>query len=195
MNNDEHTHKEPQEYAATQKKDLITWWQSGPLTEQTKKAAVIALIFFLLLIAFGFIASRSLPGNALYGVKTGLLEGLEESVQFGTKDKAQYQVKRMEARLQEIKSLAQEETITQEEMDAFKEMVYAHQAKLSELINLPDNGLSYPDTLFILNSFASVAAAIEGISENTPGTEALGEEMEDVRRPLSGRLVSSESFA
>ncbi len=183
MNNDEHTDGERHTSPNAGQLSLYTWWQqTSTLTQQTKTAAVVALILFLLLLALGFMASRSLPGSTLYGMKTGLLEPLQGSVQFGTKSKAQYQVRRMEARLDEIKRLSSEEEVTQEEIDAYKEQVYAHHSKFTELINLPDNGMTYPDTLSVLGSFASVAAAIEEISENTPGLEALGEEMEDVRR-------------
>ncbi len=181
MDNQIHTDGETTK-AKSPQNNLIAWWTHGPLTEQTKKAALVAVIFFLVLLAIGFMASRSLPGETLYGMKTGFLEGLQESVQFDAKSKATYQVKRMETRLAEIKKVSEKETVTQEEIDAFKQRVYMHQAKLTELVNLPDNKMTSPDILFVLSSFASVAAAIEGVTENTQGLESLGEEMEDVRR-------------
>lgn len=151
------------------------------LDTQMKKAGLAALIVLLLILSVGFAASKSLPGGALYGMKTGFLEQLNEAVQFTPGNKAAYQVARMEERLNEIKALSKKEKIDPEALRIFQELSTAHHDRLIEIINTPENGISRTDSLAILNDFASVAAAIENISEHTPQLSSIGEAMEDLR--------------
>jgi hypothetical protein len=152
------------------------------LNAQTKRGIVIALIVFLALIVFGFIASRSLPGDALYSVKTDFIEELDAAVQWGPKSKAEFYVRRMESRLAELKALAQKDQLTEHVYTDFREIVEKQDQAFTAFINEEQSSFSKTEKLIAIESYTNVAAAMETLSEGDPELQELGEFMEDIRR-------------
>lgn len=157
----------------------------SPLTTKTRNGLVVALILFLILIAVGFVAARALPGSSMYGLKTGLLEELSQSVQFSGESKAQYQVERMENRLEEAKRLAEKDTVDQETTTSLLEQIHKHSEMLTSIIT-SDQSISRAAKLTILSDFASVTGAIEAVCERDPELAAFGEQVEDTRQDIIG---------
>jgi hypothetical protein len=152
------------------------------LSSVSNKGIVIALIVFLALLLFGFLASRSLPGETLYAVKTQVLERLDAAVQFGSKNKAANQVENMETRLAETKELAKKDAVSEEALAALHNRILAHTDVLTRLVQEESSDFSMEDRLFALNNFAAVAGAMEAIAENDPELLTFGDQIEDVRR-------------
>jgi hypothetical protein len=152
------------------------------LSSVSNKGIVIGLIVFLILLLIGFMASRSLPGESLYAVKTQVLERLDAAVQFGSKNKAANQVHNMETRLSETKELSEKGDVSEEAIAALHDRVLTHAEVLKQLVEQESSDFSMEDRLFTLNNFASVAGAMETIGENDPDLLTFGDQMEDVRR-------------
>lgn len=152
------------------------------ISSASNKGIVIALIVFLILLLIGFMASRSIPGDSLYAVKTQVLERLDAAVQFGSKNKAANQVQNMETRLAELKKLSEKGAVDEAAVTALHNRVLTHVDVLARLVTQESSDFSMEDRLFALNDFASVAGAMETIAENDPELLAFGDQMEDVRR-------------
>lgn len=156
------------------------------LSAKAKKDALIALIVLLVLVAFGFAISRSLPGEALYGLKTNFLEELDAAVQFTDTSRARQEINRMEERLSETQALAEKPQVSEEALAVLHSQIVEHQTTFTDIINrLEDEGVPHTDALVLLEDFTNVAAAIEYVSENDPELEAWSEQVEDVRSDIS----------
>lgn len=153
-----------------------------PLSDSSKKTGLIGGVVIVVVLILAIATAFSLPGEALHGIKTGVFEELNESVQFGVKNKAEAQVSNMEARLEEVKKLSKKENIDPDAIEALRSLINKHSSRLSALANSSEEEFSREDALVTLSSFASVAAAIETVSENDPKLSAFGEEVEDIRR-------------
>lgn len=152
------------------------------LNAQTKKGAIIALIIFLALVALGVFASRSLPGNALYGLKTQFIETLNESVQFSAENKAQYQVERMKNRLEEVQAFEEKGTFSQKAREDLERVTAKHMETLTSIAAANADAAPSETTLTAINDFAGVALAIESVSERNEALQEFGEFIEDIRR-------------
>jgi hypothetical protein len=152
------------------------------LNTNTKKGLVVAIVVFLLLIVFGIIASRSLPGEALYGFKTSVIEELNRSVQFGTEAGANHEISRLEQRLDEIKRLKEKGPLSDSARTALENMVLKHSKAVTAAVQDQNSMLTPTDKLSLLERYAGVAAAMETVSESDPELTALGDFMEDRRR-------------
>lgn len=156
--------------------------EASPLSAAVKRAAVIALIIFLLILVIGFMSARSIPGDTFYAMKTNVLEALNGAVMFGTNNKAEYQVALLENRFEEVQQLALQDSVDEGSLALLYDQVGKHRETLFELVQKESSDFSMEDRLFVLNNFASVAGAMEAISENDPKLSAFGDQMEDVRR-------------
>ncbi len=152
------------------------------LNAQTKKGAVIALIIFLALVALGVFASRSLPGNALYGLKTQFIETLNESVQFSAENKAQYQVERMKNRLEEVQAFEEKGNFSQKAREDLERVTAKHMETLTSVAAANADAAPSETILTAINDFAGVALAIESVSERNEALQEFGEFIEDIRR-------------
>lgn len=152
------------------------------LSPKKRQSLYIGLGILFLLIVFLLIASQSLPGSALYSVKTNILEETSQVLHLGSKSKAQYQVTRLETRLDELKRITKEETVNEKTITAFQTQVDKHSATLTTLVSQESSGFTMEERLTALNSFASVAGAMELLSENDKKLIGLGDHLEDIRR-------------
>lgn len=152
------------------------------LPSQTKQLLTIGVGIVVLLIVVLIIASSSLPGQALYSVKTNVLEETSQALHFGTKSTAAYQVERLQTRLDELKRITKQESVSEKTLTAFQTQVDKHSATLVTLVTQESAGFTMEERLTTLNSFASVAGAMEVLSESDEKLSALGDHLEDVRR-------------
>ncbi len=152
------------------------------LKDTRMKILLGALIVALALIAFGFASLRSLPDGMLYSVKTNLIEELNETVQATDTAKAQYQVTRMEARLDELKRLDQKGGLSDGAREDLTALANRHMQKLAEVAAIEGEEIPSKEMLKAVSDFSDVAAAIETYSEERESLTALGDPIEDIRR-------------
>jgi uncharacterized membrane protein len=84
-------------------------WGGIPLSRLFPARRVLAgaLAVVLLLSGTTYAAAGSLPGDTLYGMKVNVLEPARLAFQFGQKEKAEYKLKLLEKRVEELKTLKQ----------------------------------------------------------------------------------------
>lgn len=155
------------------------------LFEKNRFKKIIAVVIGALVVIFGVLvafSSQSLPGEALYGVKTQVLERLVASVQFGSNNEARNIIRNMETRLAETKELAQKDTVEQSALDALYARMLTHSEQITAVVMQERSDFTMEDRLFVLDDFASVAGAIEIVAENDAKLAAFAEQAEDLRR-------------
>lgn len=155
------------------------------LFEKNRFKKIIAVVIGALVVIFGVLvafSSQSLPGEALYGVKTQVLERLVASVQFGSNNEARNIIRNMETRLAETKELAQKDTVEQSALDALYARMLTHSEQITAVVMQERSDFTMEDRLFVLDDFASVAGAIEIVAENDAKLAPFAEQAEDLRR-------------
>jgi len=152
------------------------------LSDTAKTAIVIGIAVCVALIVFIFVALQSLPGQALYGFKTNVVETFVESTRFGSESKASYQVTKMHRRLNELKSLMEDNNSDTATLDLLYAQTQRHNETLTSLIQQESENFSMEDRLWVVNDFAVLAGAMEALSESDSKYAALGDQMEDIRR-------------
>ncbi len=156
--------------------------QTLRIDTNAKKGLVAAIIVFLVLIVFGILAAKSLPGDALYSVKTNVLEELNSAVQFGTKAGAEHEIARMETRLREVQALKEKDSFSDSARTTFENIITKHTKVVMDAVQDEKSMLTPTAKLDLLGRFAGVAAAMETVSESDPKLAELGDFMEDQRR-------------
>jgi DNA-binding protein YbaB len=127
--------------------------------------ATLALVF----IVMPFVAERSVPGDVLYLVKTGVNETIQGTLANSPYQKIEFETKLMERRISEARILASEGKLTEETKTQLAETVKEHtQAVRDELVELRTqdaNGAAIAEIVF--NSSLEVQSTVLGA--NTEG--------------------------
>lgn len=96
-----------------------------------------ALAIFVVFLGSGglFLGSqKSLPGNALYPIKTGLVEPLSSALKLSSEKKAQYEISLVKERVQETKILASRGELDRAKEEQVKELIETHKDAFSKAI-------------------------------------------------------------
>lgn len=138
-------------------------------------ARIAGGVFILFLIVAPFIAERSVPGDALYLVKTGFNETLQEQLVDSPYEKIEFETKLMERRISEARVLASEGKLTEEVKTHIAETVKEHttavQEGLAELRTQDADGAAIAEIAF--NSSLEVQSAVLGANESTNSTSSI----------------------
>jgi hypothetical protein len=149
-------------------------------------ARPIGVIIILVIIGISlslFATSQSLPGGALYGIKTNVLETVIGATHLRSTTKASYQVTLLEKRFAEAERLSLADTVSEKELDVLIKNTTAHWITLSSIASTSiDSAFPKTELLTTVNEFASVASAMEELTENDPKLTRVGDSMEDVRQ-------------
>jgi hypothetical protein len=150
-----------------------------------KKYGLVIAIILLAFIAFAFMANNSLPGGAFYGVKVNFIEKFAEGTKAGNEAKAAYQVHLMEKRLEEVKRLSVDNTLSAKAREDLTAVIKRHTEALSSAATLESDEVPTTNLLNTVRQFVDVSAAIEQQSEKTDHLQEFAEAAEDVRRDAS----------
>jgi hypothetical protein len=138
-------------------------------------ARIAGGVFILFLIVAPFIAERSVPGDALYLVKTGFNETLQGQLVDSPYEKIEFETKLMERRISEARVLASEGKLTEEVKTHIAETVKEHttavQEGLAELRTQDADGAAIAEIGF--NSSLEVQSAVLGANESTNSTSSI----------------------
>ena len=101
----------------------------------TRRTAQIAAGFFALtLVILPFAAERSVPGEVLYLVKTGINETVQAQFAASPYEKIQFETKLVERRIGEARALASEGKLTDEVQNQLTETVKTHTQNVTNQI-------------------------------------------------------------
>ena len=133
-------------------------------------------VMILFLIIAPFVAERSVPGDALYLVKTGFNETLQGQLANSPYEKIEFETKLMERRIGEAHALASEGKLTEEVKTQIAETVKEHsdavQDGLAELRTQDAEGAAIAEIAF--NSSLEVQSAVlNSNNDNTNGTSSI----------------------
>lgn len=144
--------------------------------------SAIALLIFILLFGVLYSSKQSLPGDRLYTLKIDVLEKMQTAIHISTKSKALYQVTLLTNRLDEVRELNKSDSVTKEMEEIFSTQLSKESATLTTLIAQSTDG-AFPkiEVLSTINNFASVAGAIEAISEQNVKLVTIGDTAENIR--------------
>ncbi len=138
-------------------------------------ARIAGGVFILFLIVAPFIAERSVPGDALYLVKTGFNETLQGQLVDSPYEKIEFETKLMERRISEARVLASEGKLTEEVKTHIAETVKEHttavQEGLAVLRTQDADGAAIAEIAF--NSSLEVQSAVLGANESTNSTSSI----------------------
>ena len=132
-------------------------------------------MFILFLIIAPFVAERSVPGDALYLVKTGFNETLQGQLANSPYEKIEFETKLMERRIGEARVLASEGKLTEEVKTQIAVTVKEHsdavQDGLAELRTQDAEGAAIAEIAF--NSSLEVQSAVLTSNNSTSGTSSI----------------------
>ncbi|MCF7815813.1 MAG: DUF5667 domain-containing protein [Candidatus Pacebacteria bacterium] len=141
----------------------------------TKYMRIAGGFFALVLIVAPFVAEKSVPGDALYLVKTGFNETIQEQFANSPYKKIEFETKLMERRIAEARVLASEGKLTQEVTTQLAATVKEHtdavQTGLAELRTQDADGAAIAEIAF--NSSLEVQSAVLGANESTNSTSSI----------------------
>jgi regulator of extracellular matrix RemA (YlzA/DUF370 family) len=157
----------------------------GYMTENRSVLLIILACIGLLLGLSISVAAVSLPGERFYTVKTDMIEPSLQMLHITKKDKAWYQVTKMKTRMEEVKKLATQESVTEKALTDSITQINLHTATLdSFVVESIDSAFPKTDILYTLNEFTSVAGAIESVGEHTPTLQKIGDAAEESRQTI-----------
>ena len=152
-------------------------------------ARIAGGIFALFIIIAPFIAEKSVPGDALYLVKTGLNETVQGKLANSPYEKIEFETKLMERRIAEARVLASEGKLTEEVKTQLAETVKGHteavQNGLAELRTQDADGAAIAEIAFNSSlEVQSAVLAVEGNSENNSLIETIRDVVNDAREEV-----------
>lgn len=129
-------------------------------------------VFALLIVAAPFFAERSIPGDALYLVKTGFNEPIQAQLANSPYEKIEFETKLMERRISEARLLASEGKLTEETKTQIAETIKSHteavQDGLTKLREQDKDGAAIAEIAF--NSSLEVQSAVLGADGSASST-------------------------
>ena len=135
-----------------------------PINFRSKYVRITSGIFVAILVVTPFLAERSVPGDVLYMVKTGLNESVQGSLASSPYKKIEFETKLMERRIAEARVLADEGKLTEEVKtqlaDTVKEHANAVQSGIAELRTQDADGAAIAGIGF--NASLEVQSAVLG---------------------------------
>lgn len=135
-----------------------------PINFRSKYARITSGIFVAILVVTPFLAERSVPGDVLYMVKTGLNESVQGTLASSPYEKIEFETKLMERRIAEARVLADEGKLTEEVKtqlaDTVKEHANAVQNGIAELRTQDADGAAIAGIGF--NASLEVQSAVLG---------------------------------
>lgn len=153
-----------------------------PLRLTRSIGAIIIVIIIILSLGF-FATLQSLPGEALYGIKTNILETGIGATHLRSVTKASYQVTLLEKRFAEAKKLTSLDTVSDQALDALIQNTTEHWSTLSSIASTSiDSAFPKTELLNTVNAFASIASAMEELSENDSKLLRVGDSTEEIRQ-------------
>lgn len=126
--------------------------------------------------------NSSLPGSALYSIKTDIIEQLDTSVQLSDESRAHAQIRLLENRLDELKKLAKRDDISDDALAKLQTVADRHRATFMDTLGDTQSGSTTVAELRMIADFSHIASAMEVIAENDGRMKAFGDYVEDVRR-------------
>ena len=136
---------------------------------RSKYTRIATGVFAVILIVTPFVAERSVPGDALYLVKTNLNESIQGTLVTTPYEKIEFETKLMERRIAEARVLADEGKLTEEVKtqiaDTVKEHADAVQDGIAELRTKDADGAALAGIGF--NASLEVQSAVLGGDEST----------------------------
>ncbi len=138
---------------------------------------------FILIVGVPLLAERSVPGDILYLVKTGVNEGIQTQFATSPYEKVELETKLIERRIAEARLLASEGKLTTEVEAQIAETVKGHadavQSGLAELRESDVDGAAIAEIVF--NSSLEVQSAVLEMSGSTTPSTALLDMVNTVR--------------
>lgn len=152
-------------------------------------ARIAGGLFALLVIIAPFIAEKSVPGDALYLVKTGLNETVQGKLANSPYEKIEFETKLMERRIAEARVLASEGKLTEEVKTQLAETVKGHteavQNGLAELRTQDADGAAIAEIAFNSSlEVQSAVLAVEGGNENSSLIETIRDVVDNAREEV-----------
>ena len=149
----------------------------------TRPIGVISIVIIIGLSIGVYATLQSLPGEALYGLKTNVLETGIEATHVRSASKASYQVTLLQKRFAEAKQLTFADTVSDAALDVLMKNSTSHWNSLSSIASSSiDSAFPKTDLLNTVNEFAGIASAMEELTENDPKLLRAGDSMEDIRQ-------------
>jgi hypothetical protein len=154
-----------------------------------KRVGIVALVVLFAAVVLWIVASMSLPGQALYGLKTNVFEPLGGALRWTKENQAAYHVDLMKERFEEVRQLATRESISEGAVAALSNRVNEN-AEAFQSLTQPseERALGTRAVIDLTSEFASVASAIEEVAEDAEPLASLADAVADIRRAALSRL-------
>ncbi|MDP3880730.1 MAG: DUF5667 domain-containing protein [bacterium] len=172
----------------------------------TKYKHLPALVVLLIALSFttAFAAEKALPGDALYGVKTGVNEKIKEVLSFSKEAKYRFQVKIIEERLWEYEQLATTGQLNKESQVSLETLINLSFARMDNYFYQLASSSAYSTQAQLYNKLSAHKSVIQGLIENFENMENLSSAISQIQlietklKPaikLLGEVKSSEDLS
>jgi len=187
-------HPLPKQYAKQQITTLTTEHPFFILNFGSRMVRIASGVFVLvLLVAIPLFAERSVPGDVLYLVKTGVNEGVSAQFANSPYEKVTFETKLIERRIAEARLLASEGKLTEEVGAQIAETVKGHadaaQSGLAEMRT--DNADEAAIAQIAFSSALEVQSAVLDTNKSTDATSSTNTIL-DVVNTVRGEVVSDQ---
>ncbi len=140
-------------------------------------AKVTALVLIVLIgggASLSFASEKSLPGEALYDFKISVKEPVREALAINKEERASIQAKRIAKRVEEVQTLKDSGTLTEEKSALVKELIEEQSASFietaTELTNEGNSEAVVETTAILLETLSDYGEAVSVESEETLDT-------------------------
>lgn len=166
--------------------DRVREYAASPRGKRTLMIGLGALVVLLLVFV---LASISLPGQLLYGVKTNVIEGTGNALRVTTESKAAYQVDLMRTRLDETKRLDKRGVVNEGALSALAAQTEKNTtAFLTLTAPSEERTLDRAALLTRSNEFVTLIDAIEEVAEENESMLAFGDSVAGIGSDAMRRL-------
>jgi len=152
----------------------------------------VLCVLFALIVSFSL---TSLPGDALYGVKTGIAERAISLTKVSDTARLSYDIARMETRLHELQMLAEDSrTIKPDALSSVASLIDGHSKVATTRIDVSD--MTLEERIDTLLRLATVIKAQETLAEQTDELKMLSDDVDGAKETADDALRKAvDAFA
>ncbi|NCN52494.1 hypothetical protein GW943_01660 [Candidatus Parcubacteria bacterium] len=137
-----------------------------------RKVLLAILVVIIVLIVIGFLGVRSIPGSIFYGIKVNVVEPAMQGLQVSTHEKAAYQIKLMQRRLDELTRLNPDKPMSDKTREVIQNQLARNTDDLRSIIETNEN-ITQGEAMTTLHDAAVILELQENEIAENPNLESL----------------------
>jgi len=163
-------------------------------TRTTQKQLLVpvlaGILILIIIIGIGYQSLNSQPGTKFYPIKVNIVEPTLRFTKLTSDDRSSYDINRMKARLDELKTLARDNaTATPETLSTMSNLIDSYTDDALEAVN--SASLSSENRINILGELTNISQAQETLARTFPEFETMRDSLETSQGKVTDTLEST----